>query len=103
MRQLVADTAVRSLSHDGARRPSSRSAAAQVLALQRAAGNRAVCSLLQRVPKAPNVGIMDATLVPPTAGPFEGAVSSAPYDRQPADLRRVLDGSHKAATASSTG
>lgn len=96
MRQLVADTAVRSLAQEGAaRRPSGRGGTSQVLALQRSAGNRAVCHLLQRVPKAPNVGIMDATLVPPTAGPFEGAVSSAPYERQPADLRRVLDASHK--------
>jgi hypothetical protein len=47
-----------------------------------------------RVPKAPTVGIMDATLVAPTAGPFEGAVSSDAYDRQPAALRRVLDASH---------
>ena len=97
MRQLVADPAARSLvshAHDGARRAPARGAASQVLALQRSVGNRAVCQLLQRVPKAPNVGIMDATLVPPTAGPFEGAVSSATYEHQPADLRRVLDASH---------
>lgn len=67
---------------------------ARLLALQRSAGNHAVSRMLQRYPKAPKVGIMDAKLVPPTAGPFEGAVSTDTYDRQPAALRRVLDASH---------
>jgi hypothetical protein len=79
----------------GPRPAPARGAPAQLLALQRSAGNRAVGQVLQRYPKAPGVGIMDAKLVPPTAGPFEGAVSSDPYERLPADLRRVLDASHK--------
>jgi hypothetical protein len=98
VRQLVAEAAVGQLparARGVSRRPTGHGPVAQVLALQRSAGNRAVCQMLQRVPKAPKVGIMDAKLIPPTAGPFEGAVSSDPYERQPADLRRVLDASHK--------
>jgi len=98
--------------------------AQRVLALQRAAGNRAVtqmvqrcggtgcgcageqatcgpgctcprCSgaLLRRFPKAPPSGIMQGTLDPPRIGPFEGAVSSDPYDRQPQRLLQVLEAS----------
>jgi len=68
-------------------------ALAQLLRLQRTAGNRAVTRLLQRRPIRMPPNLMSTTLVGPVAGPFEGAVSSDPYERQPEALRRVLDAS----------
>lgn len=70
------------------------SAWAPVLQLQRTAGNRAVASVLaqRQVKKPPMLDPLDFGSTPP---PFEGALSTDPYDRQPAQLRAVLDESGK--------
>lgn len=65
----------------------------RILELQRSAGNRAVVSVLQRQPKKlPVLDPLDFGSTPP---PFEGAISSDPFDRQPEPLRTVIEESGK--------
>jgi hypothetical protein len=65
-----------------------------VLDLQRKVGNRAVASLvLQAQPR--RLPVPDPFDFGFTPRPFEGAVSSDPYDRQPEALRAVIDASGK--------
>lgn len=70
----------------------------RILELQRTAGNRAVASMLvQRQPtKLPRqLPVPDPFDFGSTPPPFEGGVSSDPYDRQPEALRAVVDESAK--------
>jgi hypothetical protein len=104
--------------------PASMGLSTQVLQLQRTAGNHAVTDLLQRsrcgdrsraagastridfatdcckgrIQRQPAAGAWGPTtteLVGPVPKPFEGAVSTDPYVKQPAALRSVIDASAK--------
>jgi hypothetical protein len=67
----------------------------RILALQRSAGNRAVTGILVQRDRKP-LPVPDPLDFGASPKPFEGAVSTDPYDRQPSALRLVIDASGKA-------
>jgi hypothetical protein len=73
-----------------ATRPDLPSPLERILELQRTAGNRAVAGLVAQRDRKP-LPVPDPLDFGASPKPFEGAVSSDPYDRQPEALRVVID------------